>query len=105
MPKVFVTQENQGLDYTPAEEYGDVQFMTRKEWSPIKGSLMNQDILREIKHALNDFNPAEDFLVVSGSPTVAALVFLHLGQMRHPALKLLRWSNRDRVYQLVTLEV
>lgn len=105
MPQVFVTQENQGLDYTPAEEYGEVRFITRKEWSPIKGSLMNQEIMREVKFALNDFKPEEDFLVVSGSPTIAALVFLHLGQKRYENIKLLRWSNRDHIYQLVTLEV
>lgn len=104
MATVFVTQENQGLDYTPAEEYGEIRFITRKEWSGVKSSLINIDILREIKHALNEFNPAEDFLVVSGSPTVAALVFLQLGQMRLAPLKMLRWSNRDRTYQLVSLE-
>lgn len=106
MPTVYVTQENQGLDYTPAEEYGEVKFITRKEWSPIRGSLLNDELLREIKHTLTEFRPDEDYFVVSGSPTVAAAVFTALGRMRlDGGVRLLRWSNRDRVYQPVHLDV
>lgn len=104
MSTVFVTQENPKLDYAPAERFGDVRFITKREWSSIRGSINNQELLREIKAALATFNPDTDYFVITGSPVVAALVFIVYGQLRLPLAPMaLRWSNRDRVYQPVTL--
>src|SRR5688572_17034997 len=101
-PRVFVTQEQQ-LNYTNAESFGEVVFLTREEVSPIPGSLTNTEIMAEMTRKLADFDFDCDFIAPSGSPVVSGMAFLILGSMadregRQACRKLcvLRWSNRDR---------
>lgn len=109
-PRVFITQENSQLNYAHAEEYGEIVFLTAKEVSPVPGSIINADIMTELERKLADFDFDHDFLAPSGSPTVCGLAFLELGRRierdsselpKH--LRILRWSNRDRVYQPITI--
>jgi hypothetical protein len=115
--RVFITQENTQLNYAPAELYGEVSFLTRDEVSPIPGSLVNSAILEELTRKLETFNFERDFLAPSGSPVICGLAFLALGmRLGRPGsrvgrdadpktLRVLRWSNRDRVYQPITLHI
>lgn len=106
-PRVFVTQESSQLNYGHAEEFGEVVFLTRDEVSPVPGSLINASIREEIGRKLADFDFDNDFLAPSGSPVVSGIAFLILGEMvesKVPAkLCVLRWSNRDRVYQPISI--
>ena len=111
-PRVFVTQESSQLNYSHAEEFGEVVFLTRDEVSPVPGSLVNTAICEELGRKLADFDFDNDFLAPSGSPVVSGLAFLALGrriELMHendvPPRKLcvLRWSNRDRVYQPISI--
>lgn len=97
MAKVYVTQEC-NHDFTPAESWGDVEFLTKDEVSPIKLSLKNEALIDELSHKLMKYDPEEDFIVVAGSPYVAALVFYLLGRRGVRQIRMLRWSNRDRLY-------
>ena len=108
-PRVFVTQEQQ-LNYTNAEEFGEVVFLTSQEVSPIPNSLINGEIMAEMALKLSDFDFDSDFLAPSGSPVVSGMAFLILGRLAEregfPACRklcVLRWSNRDRVYQPITI--
>lgn len=118
-PRVFVTQENSQLNYGHAEEFGQIVFLTAKEVSPIPGSLINTEIMEEMDKKLQDFDFQHDFLAPSGSPTICGLAFLTLGMklgfeegyqldrdtsfLGPKSLRVLRWSNRDRVYQPITI--
>jgi hypothetical protein len=97
-PKVYITQENPNLNYLPAEEYGEIVFLTRNEYSPIRNSLSNDKLLDELRVKLRDFRPREDFVVISGSPVVSGIVFMLIREITD-TLNVLRWSNRDYVYQ------
>lgn len=111
-PRVFITQENSQLNYGHAEEYGEIVFLTAKEVSPVPGSIINADIMAELESKLADFDFDHDFIAPSGSPVVCGMAFLVLGKRieleglhvsRGGKLCVLRWSNRDRVYQPITL--
>lgn len=117
-PRVFVTQENGQLNYSRAEDFGQVVFLTRDDVSPIPGSLTNSALMEELAKKLADFDFDHDFIAPSGSPTVCGLAFFELGmQVGHAKsvetaherapknLRVLRWSNRDRVYQPVTISL
>lgn len=104
-PKVFVTQEQEKLNYAPAEQFGDVVFLTRNEFSVMKASLRNEALIDEIASKLKSFDPSVDFITVSGSPVVAATVFLVLGLRKVKSVNMLRWSNRDCVYHPITIEL
>ena len=103
-PKVFITQENPNLNYSPAEQFGDVHFLTRGDFSPIKNSLNNEFIVDELRKKLKDYNPATDYLVVSGSPVVSAVVFMLIREITQ-VVRILRWSNRDQVYQPLFISI
>jgi hypothetical protein len=104
MPKVFITQENPALNYLPAEQFGEILFMTRGDLSPVRSSLSNDALVTELRAKVREFNPAEDFIVISGSPVVAGIVFMLVGE-KTKHLNVLRWSNRDRVYQHLVIDI
>lgn len=109
--RVFVTQENAQLNYGPAEQFGEICFLTRDEVSPVPGSLTNAAIMAELAAKLRGFDFERDFLAPSGSPVVCGMAFMVLGGQiatlsHQPAhVRILRWSNRDRVYQPITINL
>jgi hypothetical protein len=104
MGKVFVTQENPGLNYMPAEEFGEIVFLTGLDFSLVKNSLANIALVEGLKQQLAKFRPEEDSIVVTGSPVVAAAVFMILASFTSEAV-VLHWSNRDRAYRPITVSV
>lgn len=106
MCKVFVTSENVGLDYSPAEGWGELQFITNKDFTAMgELSPSNADLVREIRKQLLKFNAEEDLVIVSGSPLVSAVVFMMLGKMGVKRISVLRWSNRDHVYYRTSVNI
>jgi hypothetical protein len=108
MSKVFVTQEvcnpRQNIDYAPARKFGEVNFLTIMDFSSEDNSLSNQVLVEELRAKLLDFVPTEDYIVITGSPIVAAVVFMILRE-RTASVNFLRWSNRDHCYQPVTIKL
>ncbi len=105
MSKVWVTQEQSKLNYLPAEKYGEVRFITRDEFSPVAASLGNTHLMTQIMDSVEKFDPETDYIVFSGSPTVAAAVFAHIGKFGHSVFRVLRWSNRDMSYAPITINL
>ena len=94
---VYVTQEA-SFDYSPAQVFGEVVFLTMEDVATMKGSLKNEALVDTLRFQLQKFNPDEDYILLSGSPYVSALVFYLLGARRVGTVRMLRWSNRDKVY-------
>ena len=103
-PRVFVTHET-SLDFLDAERYGEIVFLTRDDLHNIKNSLHNESVLRFIREGLRDYDPEVDWVVIAGSPYVAAAVFLMLGHKKIQQVRVLRWSNRDRAYLPMYLDL
>jgi hypothetical protein len=100
MARVWVLQET-NHDFTKAETFGEVVFLSvagRDDFNNVRGSLVNERLLAYLTHELRDFDPEEDFIVITGSPYITAAVFLILGNRRVQKIKFLRWDNRDLVY-------
>jgi hypothetical protein len=105
MTKVYVTQEA-NVDFTPALSFGEVEFITKEDVSPMPNSIRNEELVNKIRHTMTRFNPDEDYIVIAGSPYVAALVFYVLGRYRRVRyIRMLRWSNRDRMYSPLTIDI
>lgn len=103
-PKVFVTQET-NYDFQPAESFGEVVFVTHKDLNNMRASMHNDRVVAEVRDRLKHFDPAEDWVVIAGSPYIAALVFMLLGHRRINTVKILRWDNRDRRYVPLHIEL
>lgn len=97
MGKVYVTQES-SYNFSKAEMYGEIVFIVRDDLHNTQGSLHNEQVMREIGRKLSDFDENEDWLVIAGSPYIAAIVFMFLGKRGVKNLNLLRWDNRDYMY-------
>lgn len=104
MPKVFVTQET-NYDFSPAEAYGEIVFITNDDVNNINGSIHNISLMQQIRRCLHQFNQDEDFVIISGSPYVAALAFMVLGLKGRTNIKFLRWSNRDKTYTPISVDL
>lgn len=108
MSRVFVTSESPKLDYSPAESWGELTFVTHKDFTPMGAmSPYNADLTREIKRVVKTFDSETDFVVISGSPLVTAVFFMALAERGVKRVNVLRWSNRDTQYHptSVNLEV
>lgn len=97
MPRVLVTQET-NYDFTKAEAFGEIEFLTRDDLNNIKGSLHNEQVVASISAKLKDFDHKTDFVIIAGSPYISALVFMLLGKMGLRSIKILRWNNREFDY-------
>jgi hypothetical protein len=99
-PKVFIVKDNPNLDYTHAEEYGDVVFVSNSDFSPTNASPHNGAIVEGVKTVMQSFRPEIDKLVLTGSPMLIALVG-HLALERagkRGTITVLRWSGIERRY-------
>lgn len=103
-PIVWVTQET-NVDFSEAERYGEVRFLTADDFNNTRASIKNQHLLMALRHQLKDFDPENDWVVITGSPIVSCAVFMILGWMRHPLVRILRWDNRDLLYRPHYLEL
>lgn len=105
-PKVWVTQEISKFNYLDAEAYGDIEFFTSRDYSPVMGSMANADMLNVVRQKAEEFDPREDYIITTGSPVVMMLVMAVLAR-RHSVRKfnILKWDNRVMKYVPIVLEV
>ncbi len=97
MKTVYVTQETE-FDFTDAERWGDIVFLTHDDLFNHRDSDHNRIVMANIRRRLTAFSATSDYILIAGSPYVAAAVFNMLGTMGYDSIRVLRWSNRDRVY-------
>lgn len=94
-PIVWVVQDN-GNDYSAAEDFGDVRFITTSDWTPLLFSSANSDFLRDIKKWKIDYVPGHDFILPAGNPVAYMMVAFNLDQDgKHNILK---WDGRRGAY-------
>lgn len=102
--RVFITQENPNLNYLPAEQFGEIVFLTHHDYSVVRNSLRNEAVVEEIRTNLRNYDPKNDYIVISGSPVIAGIVFMILRE-KTEEMNILRWSNRDHLYQHLVVSI
>lgn len=100
MTKVYVVQENSYVDYSDAERYGEVVFMTADEFKPMNNSLRNRSIIDQIRGQMLHFEEG-DFLILTGNPTVIGYAF-HCALGRFDEVNILHWDKISREYRAFT---
>lgn len=99
-PRVYVTQET-NHDFRTAEEFGDLVFLSdgrRDDLNNVRNSQHNERLIAHLSSGLRDYRPGVDYVILVGSPYVAAAVMALIGRMGANTVNLLRWDNRDFVY-------
>ncbi len=96
--KVFVTQFTPKGDYTEAEKWGNVCFITKHEHRPEPTSReINMAVELDIKKFRSLYIQGIDFILVSPSGVVNIAVGANLPCGMH---KILKWDNRSKTYRL-----
>ena len=103
-PTVYMTQEGH-FDYSGADDYGELKFITAEDFNSAPNSIINTQVINDIVGALRDFNKESDWVIASGSPYITAIVFLVLGLMGIESVNILRWDNRSRKYNELTINL
>lgn len=107
MARVFVTQETR-YDFTRAEEFGEVVFLSvggNDDFHNAYPSGHNDRMVGHLRRQLRDFDPNDDWVVITGSPYITAVVFMLLGRMGLSRIRILRWDNRDYRYLPLVLDL
>ena len=97
-PKVFVTQFFVKGDFSKAETWGEVVFLTEREHKPEPTHRdYNVMTVAQVKRGLADYVPGIDYLLVSPNNIINLIVGSMLPVAEH---KILKWNNRVREYRL-----
>jgi len=101
MSKVFVTQYSPRLQFVEAEDFGEVQFLTDKEYRPepvppTVNQTTNKMIMRKL---VSEYIPGEDYILLTGSSIPNVVAGMAIAKMPGPH-RLLKWSNRMKKYEL-----
>ena len=89
MPTVYIVNKG-GHDYSPAEEFGELVFLTEGVLEPTAVSQM----YREIKEKLKNSNP-EDYILLT-SLTVTCAVAAAIFASKHSRVNFLLFSKGNR---------
>jgi len=91
---VWVLQES-GNDYSSAEEYGEVQFVTHTDITKIKGSQRNLQVGQDVRRFLSEYILGSDYIIPAGNPMLVCMVLMSLPTGTHQFLK---WDGRRSLY-------
>lgn len=110
MSKVLILQENPRINYNKAAEFGDLRFVTNKEYTGNQSSLTDPEIVSNLKAAVDKFRLDEDYIVLSGSPILIGLAMCALASkliadQSVDGLHLLHYNKNVDVYREVVIPV
>lgn len=94
MAVVFATNRSGEHDYSSAEKYGGVRFITIGNYPVFKTARLVEEIIKALVHS----NP-DDFLLYSGSGVVASLCTVIWLEM-HKKVQMLMWDRTEKKYVL-----
>lgn len=104
-PKVFVALEQARFDYSDAERFGDLQFVTATDYSPHQSSINNERLTTSIRHCAERFNPLKDYLLLTGGPITMGLVFHAFAKkatkVNVAGVRCLQWNREQNAYRQV----
>lgn len=94
VPKVWVIQEGKN-DYSSAEEFGEVNFVTKNDLTKFKDSQQNAEVRIDLRKFLTNYIAGIDYIIPAGNPMVVALITMALHDTGHNFLK---WDGRNAKY-------
>jgi len=92
---VWIFQENPNNDYTPAEKWGEVKFVTGSDLKSWADSPSTKNYHQDVKIFLRHYKPNEDFIIVTGNPVAICHLGMVLPVGHH---RFLKWDHRAGEY-------
>jgi len=103
---VFVTQHCGKLNYSEAQQFGNVTFLTDKEYrvEPVPAAY-NDSIKKQMIDFLSaNYVQGHDFILLTGSPMPSVIVGEFIGS-KPGTHKFLKWNNQRHSYDTVLIRV
>jgi len=111
-PTVFIVKEQMTrnaigstpIDYGPAMEYGDIEFITEFDL-PSYGcrSSVFRNWAEDVAKFVDKYDPATDFIVVTGQPSAIFAVGYVLGTVKKEP-RFLIWKREENKYRPMNFE-
>lgn len=109
--RCFVIKENvvpgsggRYMDFSPAERFGDVVFITSHDPSPNSGSTINKSILDQMNDVAEQYVPGQDYIIATGAPLAIFMMGAIMGQ-RHDTMAILVWDRFTQNYRPVAIDL
>ena len=100
---VWVVQHTPGFDYSPAMEFGSLNRVI-----PEGLYYGHEDFIPAIDAWANEYDPALDYIVLTGSPLTIGCVFAAAADAANlgpsPKIRVLTWDRDDRCYTLTEVD-
>lgn len=84
------------------DDWGKVQFILPKNYYHPR---VPQDALADIKSALTNYDPEVDYLLLTGYSNLIFMTGAVLASLGIRKIRVLIWSNRDRLYSPIWIEI
>lgn len=94
---VFITNRSISHDYSAAEEFGAVRYVTMGNYPIFKVDRLTEEIIETLLHSKQ-----EDYLLLSGTAVVAGLCMLVWMEL-HGEANILLWDRSENKYVLKTV--
>lgn len=91
---VFITNKSISHDYSAAEEFGALKFVTMGNYPIFKIDRLTEEVIESLLHS-----KPTDYLLLSGTAVVAGLCMMIWIEL-HGKAKILLWDRADSVYVL-----
>lgn len=100
--KVWVVKEQGTMDFSPAEQYGQLQFITRADIPLYENSTSREIWEADVAKFVAAYNPLTDFIIPTGQPAAIMAIGHALG-VAGKTPRFLVWRREDNHYRILGL--
>lgn len=91
------------MDYSPAEGYGELKFITRTDLPMHADSTIREVWEEDVKNFITQYNPETDYIITTGQPTAIFAMGFALGRV-NKVPRFLVWRREDNAYRVLNLQ-
>jgi len=88
------------MDYSPAESYGKLRFITRTDLPMHANSTIREVWEDDVAEFVKEYNPATDYIIATGQPS-AIFAMGHALGLVNKTPRFLVWRREDNHYRVL----
>ena len=91
------------MDYSPAMEFGDIEFITMLDMPLYGRSSVQEQWNRDVLEFVHKYDPVRDFIITTGQPMAIFSVGFAMGQVGKDP-RFLVWRREENRYRIVNFD-
>lgn len=91
------------MDYSPAEAYGELKFITRTDLPFHTNSTFFNVWCDDVQSFVEKYNPETDYIITTGQPAAIFAMGFALGRVNKTP-RFLVWRREDNAYRVLNLQ-